>query len=362
MPNPPVPPPLRPVRPRSNAMDDGGHRAAIATIDVARREALQRIFAGTHLGTSKFRVAKIVSGIAKEVKAVKTSAKKQNKYATSSEGAMLILAKIKPSIHADIMNLFDGASMPEIIAFLGPEIVDGVTNALAEATPFLGIAKTGVSVVSGLIRVAADVTSMKAVAMTKDAFAPGDAQAAVAGLERLIEREIKFNSVALARDTISMGAKAAGAAMDFGTASTVAIGLVNGVVALIENLAAASIDFRERNAANAMLRGTPTLTVFSVCPITACYFITCASTSDILNIAPSRIGTAGFQSEVEALRKRILIAQKRAALAIESSRFVLLKGGEEVKPHMNSAGGLSSFDNFKRQVHHFNQSVRAALP
>jgi hypothetical protein len=359
---------LPPTRSRSNAIDqgDGGFKAAVGAIEAARREALQRVLGGTHLTAAPSRVAKLTKSIRGNAKDIKSAAAKSQAVAGKGQAAIGMLSKFRPGIQADIMKLFGDAVLGEVISFIGQDVVDAVTNVLAEATPILGIAKSGVSVVHGIFKIATDTVALLDAGSSKGAFSPGDAQAAVTALEGLIEREIAFNSVALARDTLALSAKAASAAGDFGTAGTMAVGIANGVVALIENLAAAAIDFREMRAGNRLLAGTLSTQLFVACPLTACYFITCASTSDILNLAPSKIGSATFQAETEALRKRILNAQKRAAKAIESSRYLLEKDGVEVKPHMKASGGLTSFDHstiqFKRKLHHFAQSVKASLP
>lgn len=360
-----TPPPLRG---RSNAIDlgDGGFKAAIGEIEKARAEALTRILGGAHLVPSVARVAKHAGAIAGNIKTIHGAGKTSASAASKGQAALGVIAKLRPTIHADIMKLFGDAMMSEIIGFLGQSLVDSVTNILAEATPVLGIAKTGVSVVGGLFAIATEAVVRIDVQKSRTAFAPGDAQAAITALETLVEREIAFNSVALARNTIALGAKAASAVGDFGTVGTAAVGIANGVIGLIENLAAAAIDFREMKAGNRQFDSAKLTTqIFVVCPLTACYFLTLASTSDIISLAPSRIGSAGFQAETEALRKRMLLAQKRAAKAIETSRYYLEKDKAEIKPHMKASGGLTSFDHskiqLKRKIHHFGQSVLAAL-
>ena len=156
---------------------------------------------------------------------------------------------------------------------------------------------------------------------------------AVKALETLINREIAFNAATTTREFLALSAKSAGIAASWGgDVLSPAVGAANAVAGLVQTLTAAAIEFRDMRNGNVVLDGTLDRSIFGKCPILACYFLTCASTSDLLNFFTGEIVTPGFMDRAEALRKGIETARNKAARALATSRYVLVRGGEEIRP------------------------------
>jgi len=106
----------------------------------------------------------------------------------------------------------------------------------------------------------------------------------------------------------------------------VAIGLANAAASLGLQLFYLGLDIKDMRAGNARLAKPNSLdsTVFNECPILGCYLLTCTDTSNIVNLLVEDIGSPGWMSRVEAMKRTQLDPLlKIATKNITSSRLQL---------------------------------------
>ena len=114
------------------------------------------------------------------------------------------------------------------------------------------------------------------------------------------------HTVGTGQQTLATGAKIGGLFADFGTATTVSIGIANSLASLGLTLYGLGLDIKDMRAGNKRLAtpNTLNLTVFQECPILGCYLLTCADTSAVANMFIADIGLPGWMDKVEAMKKK----------------------------------------------------------
>lgn len=337
---------------------------AVTTVGEARRQALRRVFEGTELKPAPLRAATHVKGIQTQLQSVRSEAMK-----IGGEVRKAATAQIRAQVHRQVTGLiaemFDAETIAEVVAFLSVEVLNDIADLVAEVTPYVGIAKSGGHVVINLFKVGSRGVELIQLDRSRGSFAPGDAQAALTALEKLVAVELARAGANLAADAAALGGKVGGLFVDLGVGTGVAIGLVRAIVKLVQRVMVAALDYRDMLAGNKRLANVATLdaSAFEQCPLLACYFLTCASDSDLLNFLTIEIGTKGFVVKVETLKKKIGSARNSASSVIDGSRFVLHRSGAEVVP-MGMENGIVA--RKKRQVSryaaNFKRQVLAALP
>lgn len=337
---------------------------AVATVHEARRQALQRVFAGTELKPAHLRAATHAKGIKTQAQAVRSQATSIASEVKKA-AADAIRAQVRQQVMKLLVEMFGAESVNEVMAFLTIEVLNDIADLVAEVTPYLGIAASGGYVVVDLFKVGSRGVTLIQIERARSSFAPGDPQAALRALEKLVKVEMGRAGVDLAADAAALGGKVGGLFVDFGAVTGAAAGLLRAVVKLVQRVMVAALDYRDMVAGNRRLADHASLdgTAFEECPLLACYFLTCASDSDLLAFLSMEIGTTGFVAKVETLKRKIGSARDSAASAIDSSRFVLYRGGAEVIPQGMENGMVA---RKKRQAVryavNFKRQVLAALP
>lgn len=309
----------------------GMHRA-LAAIDQARADAIVTIFSGTRLQPHTLRSV----FYAKELRKKAQTAQK-NTTAAAKAGVMAATADSREAIRSALMQavreLFDINQIVELAGIIESAVLEATIDFIADAAPYLGLAKNAKGTALGMFNTATSIVTRVQVGRSEASFLPGDPLAAVKALETLVNREIAFNGATTSREFLSLSAKTAGVAASWGgDVLSPVVGAANAIAGLIQTLTAAAIEFRDMRNGNLVLTGTLDRNIFGKCPILACYFLTCASTSDIINLATSEIGSAGFMDRAEQLRRNIEVSRNKAAKALATSRYVLTRGGEEIRP------------------------------
>lgn len=125
---------------------------------------------------------------------------------------------------------------------------------------------------------------------------------------------------------MSTSLKVAGVFADFGTGTTVGVGVASALASLGLKLAALGVDIRDMWAGNRRLAKPDTLdlTVFEECPILGCYLLICADTSQVINFFLPEFGLPGWTQRLEEVkRKKMDPLLGIAATAIRDSRLQL---------------------------------------
>lgn len=305
---------------------------AIAALQAAPQQA---IFAGARLEGQSLRIARWTREMKSRTGAVKQAAK-----APISAAEDRIIAEVRRQLMDQICQLFDVQVLLDIASIIEQTVFEQAINVIAEVTPYLGLAKNGVVASKSMMTVALRIVAGYRVALQRDHVKEGEGDAALSALLTLIKREIAFNTSKSSRELVALAAKAGGSAADFGSGVThIAVGILNAVAALIETITAMALEFADARAGNKALDGPIDARIFAKAPILACYYLTCASVSDIIAFAAGDIVTGNsFTTRIEALRKQIDVVQWNAAHAIQTSRFVLVRDGVEVVPSARAVG------------------------
>ncbi len=337
---------------------------AVATVDAARRQALRRVFEGTTLKPAPLRAAMHVKGIQTQLVTVRSEASGIAKGVVQG-ATQSIQAAVRRQITQLIAEMFDEDLLAEVMDFISVQVLEDIAEIIAEVAPYLGIAKSGAYVAIDLFKIGNRSVQLIHIERAKGSYAPGDAQAALDALQKLVAVEMARAAVNLAADTAALGGKVGGLFADLGVATGPLIGLARAIVKLVQRVMIAALDYRDMVAGNRRLAHPSSLdaTAFGECPLLACYFLASASDSDLLNYLTMEIGTRGFVVKVETLKKKISSARDVAAGAIDSSRFVLHKGDGEYVPQGMANGVVARKKReISRYAANFKRQVMAALP
>lgn len=325
-------------------LSDGDFRA-LAAIGKARRDNMQNLFQGTHLAFG--RNARMSAGVSllKKGKAVGSKAKSFASAASTTgftapvaksvaTPAVKEMAKQFVSICADIREFDD------IIEALGSDVINELTS---ELVPYFTILMSGVKSVKAWKAVYEDGTNLYRSEHWVQGVLPGDPLAAAAAVQVIIKRDLVRHTTDATRQTAVLATKIASLFVDFGAATSSAIGLANASATLAIELASIGIDIKEMRAGNKILQapGGVSVDVFSACPLLGCYLITCSDDSNLANFFVADIGMPGWMDKVEQIKKHQLgPLQKVASKAIQSSRLELV-GLASNKGMIEKKGGLA---------------------
>jgi hypothetical protein len=176
-------------------------------------------------------------------------------------------------------------------------------TALAPAKLLIDIVKAGVK-----------IRERVAVSRERFMFRPGDADAALDSINRLLDRELKLIAIDA---TKQVGTIVAGAFQAGPIAS-----LAGAVVDVMVNLKLYSMMADEMKQGNQLLASQHlSFELFNASPVLGSYFLILADTSVWLNFSVFDIGTPGWMDTVERMRKRAEPVRETARRLIRACKY-----------------------------------------
>jgi hypothetical protein len=296
--------------------------AALGEIAKARRQMTINMFAGTQL---KFGIASALS-TGKGLLSTGNSVRSGVTTLAKGAGAATKAANVPGAQQIAKKFIVECAGVDSIEDIVGVVTGEVTKQLIAEVTPFVGVAVSGVKLALATKTVVEDGYNLYKSGDYAKGFMRGDPLAAATAIQIIIKRDLARHSVELAQQATVTGAKIAGLFGDFGTATNAAIGLANSVATLGLQLAALGIEIKDMRAGNRRLATPATLdlTVFEECPILGCYLLTCSDTSTVANMFVADIGLPGWMDRIEQLKKTQMDPMiKIAAKNIQASRLQL---------------------------------------
>lgn len=294
-----------------------------AEIKRARERNVSAMFRGTQLKLGAKPLSKVLKSVDAKVKDAKRLAAGAKGTRAASGVSGVATSAMAEQVRDFIKACADVADIGAIAEAIGAE---ALADMVAELVPLVGIFKSGKDMVAAGAKVAVEAHNLYRFGSYKSGFLSGDPAAAADAVKVIIERDLAKHSINLARHSAATGLKIAGAFVDFGTATTVAVGVANSVAALALELAVLGMEIKELRAGNAVLKGDQAITVavFTECPILGCYLLTCSDTSTVANMFVADIGLPGWMDKVELLKKKKMDPLlKIATAAINASRLQL---------------------------------------
>lgn len=296
---------------------------AMGELAKARRTLLNTMFANTRLRFGTAARRSNAKSVLSAGKAMASGVKKLSGSPAETAKKAASLPGFKEALDGFIQQCADVDNIQDVIEALGSEVFKEL---IAEVTPVIGVLWSGKKLADATKAVVADARNLYKHAQYRQGFRTGDPLAAADAIKTIIERDLGMHSVDLARQATVTGAKIAGLFADFGTATTVGIGMANTLASLGLKLFALGLDIKDMRAGNKRLASPDTLdlSVFGECPILGCYLLTCADTSSVVNMFIADIGLPGWMDKVEKLKSQkmeplLAIATK----AIEKSNLQL---------------------------------------
>jgi hypothetical protein len=339
---------------------------ALATVARARRDNMQNLFQGTHLafgrnarmgiGVSLLKKGKAVAG---KTKALVDAAQKTGFVAPVAK--QVATPAIKDMARQFIAVCSDIHDVGDLVDALGSDVIHELTS---ELVPFLTVLMSGVKSVKAWKAVYEDGTNLYRSENWVQGVLPGDPLAAAIAIQVIIKRDLTRHTVDATRQTAVFGAKLASLFVDFGAATSSAIGLANASATLAIELASIGIDYKEMKAGNKLLESPNGITkdVFEACPLLGCYLITCSDDSSLANFFVADIGLPGWMDKVEQIKKNQLgPLQKVANKAITTHRLELV-GLASNKGMVEKKGGLAlAKAKVANAASNFAKAVKARL-
>jgi hypothetical protein len=336
----------------------GGELSAMGTIARARKDNLRTMFEGTRFTFSKYAREKTTKDVLHDAKKLKKAGKKikegietgsQVPSGVSQAGEIQANCREMIGIAADI-------NYTDVMHAVGSEVM---TSLVAEMMPIVGVIISSAKAVQSWRSVVEEVRDLNRSATYLEGVLPGDPSAAAQAVIEVIQRFLAAHSADAARNTAAAGIKIAGLFADMGTATTAAAGAASTLAKLIQELAIVGRDYKEMQAANALLEDPSKLdfNVFKVSPTLGCYLISCSDTSMVVNFCVADMGLPGWMDKVEAMKKNQLDPLiKYAKRGIVSSHLTL----DGLKANKGTMEEKSTLDKVKDNVkHHFNELIKS---
>ena len=279
-----------------------GEFKAMGELARARQQLVVNMFGGTELkfGTkSKLSAAKDVLSNGKKIASTAKKAAKGGKDVSKVAN----VPGMKEAVQDFIVECADVDNIQDVIAAITGEVL---ANLVHEITPILGVVTSGVKLAKAGKAVAEDGYHLYKSDDYRQGFRMGDPSAAAGAIQVIIKRDLAKHSVQLGQQTVATGAKIGGLFADFGTATTVGIGMANALASLGLTLYGLGLDIKDMRAGNKRLLAPNTLdlAVFKECPILGCYLLTCADTSAVANMFIADIGLPGWMDKIELMKKK----------------------------------------------------------
>lgn len=322
--------------PKSGAANLSSEEEALAFIAESRRDAINTLFAGTKVKFKTAGKASAVNDIRSQAKAVKDkSVALHNAARGTSEAAGQASSSGGSGLGADLSSIptprlpstgllgkdilesigrtiwQDELLFAEVMRELGEQLFGELAAALQDAasavTPYVGVVSSGGKAVKEFVMAGYRYHQKKST--TKHAFAFGaeGPQQALEGVKAILDREKNRHLVRGTVRAAAFGTKLTGVFVDLGTATTAAIGVAEAVANLGQVFYLIKRDDDDRRRANACLASYEEdgldvgPEIFEAAPILGCYFLTCATTSDIISWLEFEFGEIGFVGDVEQL-------------------------------------------------------------
>ncbi len=225
-----------------------------------------------------------------------------------------------------LFELFDVADIGIIIGELGIEVLK---EFLSTALPIIGQVVSGYKAAKELGQAAVD--AHKALKVTKQAqfLLPGDPYNAAKAVQKLLTERAGSHLATGAVKSIQFATSTAGLFADLGAGTGPAIAAAAAIEQMCQKIFEVSLEYKRARAANALLKNpgeTLCSSIFNASPLLGCYFLSCATTSDIILILTKDMSTlSDWMTDVER-NKRTYIDPllKTATSFIQQSRYELI--------------------------------------
>lgn len=215
----------------------------------------------------------------------------------------------------EILSQFPARVAEEALRLIMELVPNFMTDLAASIAPYISLAPGSVKVVTNSFKaLKQEYTWIETkYHIEAGAIRSGDPAIAANCILRLIERKRNNAGRLAALYSTDVSVKAAGIAADaasWGVPSVSAIvtplqGAATALARLSLTVYAFARDVYEKYVANKMLRRAHgirlTSKLFDECPLLGCYFISCSTTSDIINFLVEDMGTPGWNLDVERM-------------------------------------------------------------
>ncbi len=241
----------------------------------------------------------------------------------------------KAAVNAGVMdavnNLFGtqvqalDALKSDVIADMGMQSAVEIVDKVLDFIPIVSCVKDGVVALGQWGMAVKKAYDSYSYSGHEFAIESGDARAAFHAVQKLIDRELKFQvakagitTVAFGARTALLAAKGAGAVLD------PLVGAAKSAATATRVLAKFAIEYRETRRGNKVLKDPKKLNfkAFNECPLLGAYMLICSDTSDLTAMLRSEFGQAGFKENIEKLlQKEIWPVLDKAEYFAKTSPF-----------------------------------------
>lgn len=291
----------RSIKQMGNTKDWEGRLAILG----AEREALETLFRGRKL---VFKTS-VKTGLQHVVQQYATGVKGYRAVSNLTKGASGAVTS------ESVANAFTkvGGDIPEHIATAFGVSADALCSACANV---LNYGTAPVKLLSDVVNLGMGVKARVTASRSRLAFAPGNADAALDAVIRLLDQELML----IGKDMAQHAAHVVGAAFAAGPI----VGAANAVVDLIVNNALYAQQIKQMRAGNEKLAmGRLSLDLFSASPVLGCYFLLMADTSMWVNFSVHDMGTDGWTRQIETLIRRAEPVRDKAREYVRVTKYAL---------------------------------------
>ncbi len=285
----------------------------------AREHALAKFLIGTQVGTKKVAMGLLLDRMKNNLVTAKADAGQAVSAAAQPATSILKadLQKLALELIEEVLGDYPVQVVQETIAMLMGLLPSLLVEIASSIAPYVSIAPGAAKTLGYTYAAIKKEYQHLRVPAHLEGFRAGDATAAVDAVKRMIERQRNQYARVAALNGADTAVKIGGVVVDaaahgvpVGTALFSSLsGMVKAIAMLGLQIFLLGRDMLEKHKANVELK---TMTphdllkgakIFEICPIVGCYYIACATDSDILNFAVEDIGSATFQFDIEMLMR-----------------------------------------------------------
>lgn len=251
--------------------------------------------------------------------------------------AVLSVGAEAASLHHMILNICGGSTAP--LACLGTS----VSHMAADMIPVISTITSGAKLIVAWTQAAIAAWQQSSTHGHVDYLSEeDDIAAALAALERMPNRRTNETLTQATIQTADFATRSACLFVDFGTASSTAVGAVSNLAKLVHKLYLFSRELKEMSNAKKILSNRDSLgpKMFEVYPLLGCYMLCCSDTGELVALSRSlplkaksvQFGGVGWKYNVQYLKKdHIDPVLERAVDLIQASPFVIPNMAMHVK-------------------------------
>lgn len=283
----------------------GEEMLALRFVDTERRNKFRLLMQGRRI---QYRNAATAAEIMKLAGEFRKTFKEGSDFAGKLGGAV-------PETASSIGNLFGvpniGAAtlktgLQAVASEAGIAGAQSVVGAVVDVLPVLATVKGAAEVLIEWGKVCKQHYEKRQMGTHEFALLGGDAQFALAAIQRMMEADLRFQISTASITTAAFGANVAVSATGAGAAASTGVGAAKQAATLIQAIVRFAIEIQESRKMAAFLKNQDKLDLeaFQKVPMLGAYMLITADTSDLLSMLMSEFGQADWQSNVEILVKK----------------------------------------------------------